>query len=106
MTGAPGLVFSLDYQANDVFLSLISGIVPQESAIPRVVPGQITDAIDYMFGPNHTELDSRRITHAHRAETQALLGLLDELPKELIDLGPADYLELSRCRAVLARLRC
>jgi hypothetical protein len=55
-----------------------------------------------MFGPSRNELDSHAVTHVYRAEVHALLGLLDEVPGELIDLSSADYLEFSRCRAVLS----
>ena len=48
------------------------------------------------------QLDSRAIAHTYRAEVHALLGLLDEVPNELVALPSADYLEFSRCRAILA----
>ena len=70
--------------------------------MPKILPSQVVSAIDSMFGSNRNELDGRAITHACRAEVHALLGLLDEVPSELIDLSSADYLEFSRCRAVLA----
>jgi hypothetical protein len=68
----------------------------------KVLPSQIVSAIDGMFGANRTEIDGGAITNVYRAEVHALLNLLDEVPRELIDLASADYLELSRCRAVLA----
>jgi hypothetical protein len=70
--------------------------------MPKILPSQLVSAIDSMFGPARNELDSRAVTHAYRVEIQALLGLLDEVPSELVDLSSADYLEFSRCRAVLA----
>src|SRR6266851_7002911 len=70
--------------------------------MPKVLPSQVVNAIDSMFGPARNELDSRAIAHAYRAEVHALLCLLDEVPSELVDLSSADYLEYSRCRAVLA----
>jgi hypothetical protein len=70
--------------------------------MPKVLPSQIVNAINSMFGPNRNELDGHAITHAYRAEVHALLNLLDEVPSELIDLMATDYLELSRCRAVLS----
>lgn len=71
-------------------------------SMPKVLPSQIVSAIDGMFGPNRPEIDSGAITNIYRAEVHALLNLLDEVPGELIDLASMDYLEFSRCRAVLA----
>jgi hypothetical protein len=73
--------------------------------MPKVLPSQIVSAISSMFGPNRNELDGHAITHVYRAEVHALLNLLDEVPSELIDLMATDYLELSRCRAVLSTSR-
>ena len=70
--------------------------------MPRVLPSAIVTAIDRMFGLNRIELDSQVLTNIYRTEIYALLVLLDELPRELIDLKFDDYLEFSRCRAVLA----
>jgi hypothetical protein len=70
--------------------------------VPKVLPSQLVEAIDSLFGPNRNELDGRAVTHAHRAEVHALLALLDEVPRELIDLRSVEYLEFTRCRAVLA----
>jgi hypothetical protein len=69
--------------------------------MPDVLPSQVVAAIDSMFGPNRSELDGRAITHTYRAEVHTLLALLKELPRELIDLKSVDYLEFSRCCAVL-----
>ncbi|WP_141688572.1 hypothetical protein [Bradyrhizobium paxllaeri] len=70
--------------------------------MPKVLPSQIVDAIDGMFGASRNEIDAGAVTYVHRAEVHALLGLLDQVPSELVDLPATDYLELSRCRAVLA----
>ncbi|MCK1481534.1 hypothetical protein IVB25_01940 [Bradyrhizobium sp. 193] len=70
--------------------------------MPKVLPSQIVSAIDSMFSPNRTEIDGHAITNTHRAEVYALLNLLNEVPSDLIDLSSPDYLEYSRCRAVLA----
>lgn len=70
--------------------------------MPSVLPSEIVAAIDSMFGPNRSELDQRAITYIYRSEVYALLALLQELPRELIDLSSVDYLELGRCRAALA----
>lgn len=69
--------------------------------MPKVLPSQIISAIDGMFGPSRSEIDSGVVTNVYRAEVHALLSLLDEVPAELIDLASTDYLEFSRCRAVL-----
>ena len=70
--------------------------------MPRVLPSQVVVAVDSLFGPIRNELDGRAVTHAHRAEVHALLALLDEVPRELIGLLSVDYLEFTRCCAVLA----
>jgi hypothetical protein len=70
--------------------------------MPKVVPSQIVSAIDDMFGAGRSEIDAGAVTYVYRAEVHALLGLLDQVPSELVDLATMDYLEYSRCRAVLA----
>lgn len=70
--------------------------------MPAMLPSQMIDAIDDLFGPARQELDERRITGLRRAEVHALLSLLDEVPKPLLDLSHRDYLEFARCRASLA----
>ena len=67
----------------------------------RVVPSQIVEAINSLF-PKQNELDSSTIGHWLQSEVRTLLGLLDQLPVELIDLSFHDYLEFERCRSVLA----
>ena len=75
---------------------------PRTAKMPKILPSHVVTAIDSMFGPTRNELDSRAVTHVYRAEVHALLALLDEVPRELIDLSSVDYLEFSRCRSVLA----
>jgi hypothetical protein len=70
--------------------------------MPRVLPSHVVAAIDNLFGVNRNELDGGAVRHVYRAEVHTLLGMLDEVPRELIDLNVRDYLELSQCRAVLA----
>lgn len=70
--------------------------------MPKVPPSQIVEAIDSLFGVNWNELDVHMVTHNYRAEVHALLTFLDEVPRELIDLRSSEYLEFTRCRAVLA----
>src|SRR3984957_18227065 len=76
--------------------------VTHGATMPRILPSQIVEAIDTLFGVNRGELDGRAVAQIYRAEVHALLALLDEVPGELIDLGSVDYLELTRCRAVPA----
>src|SRR5262249_41966626 len=66
------------------------------------LPSQVVQAIDSMFGPNRNELDGRALSHDYRAEIHALLTLLEEIPRDLVDLPSSEYLEFFRCRAVLA----
>ena len=70
--------------------------------MPKVLPSEVVEAIDSLFGANRNELDGRMVTHVYRAEVHALLTLLDEVPREVIDLRSSEYLEFTRCRAVLA----
>jgi hypothetical protein len=70
--------------------------------MPKNLPSQVVEAIDSLFGSNRSELDVRALKHVYRPEVHALLGLLDEVPRELVDLRSIDYLEFTRCRAVLA----
>jgi hypothetical protein len=72
------------------------------SLMPRVVPSQIVQAIEDLFGPERGEINSQTATPQKRAEVHGLLLLLDEVPRELIDLPFREYLEFIRCRAVLA----
>lgn len=70
--------------------------------MPSVLPSQIVEAIDDMFGPNRNELDNGNVRNTHAAEVHTLLVMLDQVPPELISLNAADYRELNRCRGVLA----
>lgn len=70
--------------------------------MPIILPSQIVEAIDDLFGPTRNEIYSQAITAQKRAEVHALLLLLDQLPPQVIDLPFREYLEFTRCRAVLA----
>jgi len=70
--------------------------------MPKVLPSQIVNAIDGMFGASRNEIDAGAVAYVHRVEVHTLLDLLDQVPSALVDLPTTDYLELSRCRAVLA----
>lgn len=65
-------------------------------------PSLVVDAIEAMFGPSRTELDSRYMSSTHAPEVRTLLAMIDEIPSELMTLGPATLLEFNRCRATLA----
>ncbi len=67
--------------------------------MPDVIPRQIIEAINVMFGPLN-ELEP--IRHYKQAEVRTLLGLLDQLPAALIALPFHKYLEFERARAALA----
>jgi hypothetical protein len=70
--------------------------------MPSIFPSQILAAIDNLFGPTQTEMYSGEPTALKRTDVHALLLLLDELPRELLDLPFLEHLEFIRCRAVLA----
>jgi hypothetical protein len=48
------------------------------------------------------ELSLSHTNQQYPVAVNALLALLDEVPRELIDLPSVEYLEFTRCRAVLA----
>jgi hypothetical protein len=68
----------------------------------RVLPSQLVQAIEQMFGPQTHDLHDRQINGQWRVEVHTLLALFDQVPRELIDLPFPDFLELNRCQAVLA----
>lgn len=72
------------------------------ATMPKIAPSQIVEAIDEFFGPSRQQIDNRAVGHFKRAEVHALLSLLDEVPRELIDLPVREYLEFNRCWGVLA----
>jgi hypothetical protein len=50
----------------------------------RILPSQVVQAIESLFGPSRPEIYSLAITKLHHTEVHTLLLLLDELPRELI----------------------
>jgi hypothetical protein len=64
--------------------------------MPKVLPSQVVEAIDSLFGANRNELDGRAVTHVYRAEVHALLALLDEVPRELIDYSATIWMRTAR----------
>lgn len=69
--------------------------------MPRVAPSDVVTAIDHLFGSSRNPMDTGMVQYRHRAEVQALLALLDDVPRELITLPVPDYVRLQRCRASL-----
>jgi len=70
--------------------------------MPRVLPTQLVQAIEQLFGSQTHDLHDREIYGQRRVEVYTLLALLEQVPRELIDLSFPDLLELNRCQAVLA----
>jgi len=68
----------------------------------RVVPSEVVQAIEMLIGPRSNDLDDRRLQVKYFPEVKSILALLDDVPAQLIDLPFEAYLELTRCRAVLA----
>jgi hypothetical protein len=67
----------------------------------RIVPSQIVDAIKNLFGPQG-ELDL--LPHSKQKEVRTVLALLDEVPRELINLPFYDYVEYRQCCSALAAM--
>jgi hypothetical protein len=65
----------------------------------NITPRQVAQAIEIMFGPL-SELV--QVPHSKQAEVRTLLGLLDQLPPDLVTLPFHEFLEFERCRAALA----
>jgi hypothetical protein len=59
-------------------------------------------AIENLVGVAANEIAPRRLTPNYLAEINSILALLNDVSTELISLPFAEYLELTRCRAVLA----
>ena len=68
----------------------------------RILPSEIIIAIETFIGLKSTDIDDRRLKHHYLPEFKAILALLNDVPSELLELPFQSYLELSRCRAVLA----
>jgi hypothetical protein len=68
--------------------------------VPIITPRQIVEAINVMFGQQADDLGG--VPHWKQSEVRALLGLLDQLPRDLVVLPFHDFLEFERCRAILA----
>jgi hypothetical protein len=70
--------------------------------MPKVVPSQVVEALDTLFGPRRHDLDGQAVTPKYHAEVHALIGMLAAVPSELIDLPSSEYLEYMRASAVLS----
>ncbi|WP_257167140.1 hypothetical protein [Bradyrhizobium sp. SRS-191] len=68
----------------------------------RILPSEIIFAIESIIGLKSTDIDDRRLKHHYLPEVKAILALLNDVPSELLELPFQSYLELTRCRAVLA----
>jgi hypothetical protein len=68
--------------------------------MPEVIPRQIIEAINVMFGQPLNELE--HVQRYKQAEVRTLQGLLEQLPNTLITLPFHKYLEFERARAELA----
>jgi hypothetical protein len=68
----------------------------------RVFPSQVVQAIEDLIGRKSTDIDERRVTYVLLPEVNSILALLDDVPSALIDLPFPEYVELTRCRAILA----
>jgi hypothetical protein len=68
--------------------------------VPRVLPSQIVEAINQLFGARN-EIYSNDLSSKYSVEVEALLSLTDDVPGDLIDLNFQDYLEFQRCCAAL-----
>jgi hypothetical protein len=68
----------------------------------RVLPSDVVQAIETLIGKKTNDSDDGRIKHHYLPEVKTILALLDDVPSELIDLPFQEYLELARCRSVLA----
>jgi hypothetical protein len=68
----------------------------------QILPSEIVQAIESLIGAKSTDLYERRLNCNLLPEVNSILALLNEVPAELIDLTPHEYIELTRCRALLA----
>ena len=68
----------------------------------RILPSQMVQAIESLIGRQDSDIYSRRLTHPYLADVNAILALLDDVPTELITLSFSDYVELNKCRSLLA----
>jgi hypothetical protein len=70
--------------------------------MPSLLPSEIVKAIDSLFGLSRNELEPQAIKHIHQVQVRTLLSLLDDLPRDLIQLPASELVEFTSCRAVLA----
>jgi hypothetical protein len=71
----------------------------------QILPSEIVQAIESLIGAKSTDLYERRLNHNLLPEVNSILTLLNEVPAALINLTPGEYIELTRCRALLAAAR-
>jgi hypothetical protein len=68
----------------------------------KLRPSEMIQVIDNLFGRGRSELEPRAIKHIHQVEVRALLSLLEDVPRELVQLSTPDLVEFTRCKSVLA----
>lgn len=66
--------------------------------MPRVVPSQVVQVIDQVFpnakNQNDTQQTRFSVGREYQNEVAAIVGLVDQIPSELIKLDPEDYTAL------------
>ena len=66
--------------------------------MPRVVPSQVVEVIDRIFPAAKDQKDTQQgrfsVDRAHQNELAAIVALFDQIPPELLILGPNDYTDL------------
>jgi hypothetical protein len=68
----------------------------------KIRPSEMIQVIDNLFGGGRSELAPGAIKHIHQVEVRALLSLLEDVPRELVQLSTSDLVEFTRCKSVLA----
>jgi hypothetical protein len=68
----------------------------------KVLPSQVVQAIESVFGTPAMEMYNRLPGHYHIVEVNTILSLLDDMPAALIDLPFNDYVVFMKCRSTLA----
>jgi hypothetical protein len=70
--------------------------------MPKLRPSEMIQVIDNLFGGGRSEVEPRAVKHIHQVEVRALLSLLEDVPRELVQLSTPDLVEFTRCKSVLA----
>ena len=63
--------------------------------MPKVVPSQVIEAIDQVFPNAKDQMDSQQgrfsVDRTYQNEVAAIVELVDQIPAELIKLGPKEH---------------